>query len=188
VTPPPELRPLAPSDAAELYALVDSNRTRLSRWMPWAAGQTLDGTAQFILQTIDQERARDGFQRAVIVDGAIAGVAGFHRLDRENLSTSIGYWLGAEYEGRGLMTDAVRALLDHAFDVWGMHRVELRVAPDNARSLALAARLGFREEGLLREAERFGDEHRDLLMHSLLVTERQRSRPGTAGSRPGSRS
>jgi ribosomal-protein-serine acetyltransferase len=172
----PDLRPLTPRDATELYALVDANRIRLSRWMPWAAGQTLDGTAQFILQANDQERAQDGFQRALIVDGAIAGVAGFHRVDRDNLSTSIGYWLGAEYERRGLMTASVLALIDHAFDVWGMHRVELRIAPDNARSLALAARLGFREEGLLRDAERFGDEHRALLMHSLLATERRRSR------------
>jgi ribosomal-protein-serine acetyltransferase len=167
----PELRPLAPADAAELHALVESDRPRLIRWMPWAAEQTLEGTAAFIRRALEQEATDDGFQRAVIAGGAIAGTVGFHRVDRENLSTSIGYWLGQEYEGRGLMSAAVRQLIDHAFSVWGLHRVELRIAPDNERSRALAGRLGFTEEGLLRDAERFGDEYRDLLLYSLLARE-----------------
>ena len=173
----PELRPLTPGDADELHALVDSNRSRLIRWMPWAAEQTREGTAAFIRRAIDQEEANDGFQRAVIAGGAIAGTVGFHRIDRDNLSTSIGYWLGQEYQGRGLMTAAVKELIDHAFSIWGLHRVELRIAPDNERSRALAARLGFSEEGLLREAERFGDEYRDLLMYSLLADEWRLAHP-----------
>ena len=107
----------------------------------------------------------------LIADGEIAGTAGFHRIDRANASTSIGYWLASSHEGRGLMTAAVAALVAHAFGESRLHRVELRIAPDNRRSRALAARLGFREEGVLREAERFGDEHRDLIMHSLLARE-----------------
>jgi ribosomal-protein-serine acetyltransferase len=165
------LRPLVTEDAPELYALVESNRARLARWMPWAADQTAEGTAAFIRRATEQEGNEDGFQRALIVNGAIAGTVGFHRIDRENLSTSIGYWLGEEFEGRGAMTDAVMQLIDHAFGEWGLHRVELHIAPDNERSRALVARLGFREEGLLREAERFGDEYRDLLLYALLATE-----------------
>ena len=167
-----ELRALAESDARELYALVKANRERLAPWMPWAAAQTLAGTVAFIRHAIDQEQLGDGFQRALVVDGAIAGVAGFHRLDRENLSTSIGYWLGSRYEGAGVMSNAVAELLDHAFDEWGVHRVELRAAPGNRRSRALAERLGFVEEGLLRGAERFAaDDYRDLVVYSMLAGE-----------------
>jgi ribosomal-protein-serine acetyltransferase len=136
--------------------------------MPWAADQTHEGTSGFIRQAIGQERADDGFQRALIVDGAIAGTIGFHRVDRENRSTSIGYWLGQQFEGRGLMTAALTALIEHAFEAWNLHRVELRIAPANERSRALATRLGFEQEGLLREAERFGDEYRDRLLYALL--------------------
>jgi ribosomal-protein-serine acetyltransferase len=160
-----------PEDAPELHALVDSDRARLARWMPWAADQTLEGTAAFIRRAIDQERADEGFQRGLVVDGAIAGTVGYHGVDHGNRSTSIGYWLAGEYEGRGLMTAAVGELVDHAFGAWSLHRVELRIAPDNERSRALADRLGFRQEGLLRDAERFGDEYRDLLLYSLLATE-----------------
>lgn len=168
----PELRPLAESDAAELYGVVDANRAHLAPWMPWAASQTQAGTLAFIRQTIDQEDRDDGFQRALIVDGEIAGVIGFHRIDHENRSTTIGYWLAERFQGRGLMTAAVRELVAHAFGEWALHRVELRVAPNNERSRALAKRLGFREEGRLREAERFADDDfRDLVVYSLLAEE-----------------
>ncbi len=168
------LRPLAEADAAELYALVEANRPELARWMPWAAGQTLAATGDFIRATIEQEADDRGFQVALVADGAIAGVAGFHGIERSDRSTTIGYWLAAPYQGRGLMTAAVGALVDHAFDAWTLHRVELRAAPGNRRSRALAERLGFREEGLLREAERFGDEYRDLVLYAVLVSEWRR--------------
>ena len=172
VRPDLELRSVAPADARALDALIAADRERLARFMPWAAGQTIESTREFIVRSLQQEAAADGFQAVLVVDGSIAGIAGYHRIDRANLSTTIGYWLASPYEGRGLMTAAVAALVDHAFRAWGLHRLELRIAPDNERSRAIAARLGFREEGVLREAERFGGEYRDLIMHSLLAGER----------------
>ena len=170
-----ELRSVAPADAVALDALITADRGRLGRFMPWAAGQTIQGTREFIAAALEQEAGKNGFQAVLVVDeGALAGTVGFHRIDRANLTTSIGYWLAAPYEGRGLMTAAVEALLTHAFEVWGLHRVELRIAPANQRSRALAARLGFTEEGVMRGAERFGDEHRDLIMHSLLAPQWRR--------------
>jgi ribosomal-protein-serine acetyltransferase len=166
------LRSLEAQDARELYTVVEANRAHLSPWMPWAAGQTLAGTEIFIRSAIRQERDHDGFQLAVVERGDICGVVGYHRLDHENDTTSVGYWLTAERQGRGLMTRAVGQLVSYAFDELDMHRIELRAAPDNTRSRALAERLGFREEGLLREAERFGDEYRDLILYALLAGDR----------------
>jgi ribosomal-protein-serine acetyltransferase len=174
VQPDLELRSVGLGDAPDLDALIAADRERLARFMPWAAEQTRDSTREFIRAALEQEAGGNGFHAVLVHRGTIAGTAGFHRIDRANASTSIGYWLGSAHEGRGLMTAAVAALLDHAFGEWRLHRIELRIAPDNDRSRALAARLGFREEGLLREAERFGDEHRDLIMHSLLAREWER--------------
>lgn len=166
-----DLRPVEQADAPELAALVAGNRDHLARWLPWAAGNTPERTAEFVRQSMRQRARDDGFQAALRVKGRIAGVVGFHAIDRQNLATTIGYWLAASYQGRGLMTSAVETLVGHAFDEWGLHRVELRAAPDNARSRAIAARLGFREEGHLREAERFGGEFRDLIVYSVLADE-----------------
>jgi ribosomal-protein-serine acetyltransferase len=166
-----ELRSLTEADVKELYALIEANRSYLAPWMPWAAGQTADGTAEFVRKSIKQEADDDGFQVAVIVDGAIAGVLG-HEVDRENRTTTIGYWLAEDQQGRGLMTAAVKRLLGHAFDELRLNRVGIEVAPNNPRSRTLAERLGFREEGVLREAERFADDdYRDLVVYSMLASE-----------------
>jgi ribosomal-protein-serine acetyltransferase len=164
------LRLLEEADAEELYALVEANRDRLARWMPWAADQTLDGTLEFIRLTRRQVADNDGLQAAIVRGGRIAGVVGFHRVDWQNRSTSMGYWLDERQEGRGIMTLAVRALVDHALLVWGLNRVEIRAAADNRRSRAIAERLGFREEGVLREAERVGERYLDSVVYGMLAS------------------
>ncbi|MGN6258204.1 MAG: GNAT family N-acetyltransferase [Solirubrobacterales bacterium] len=165
------LRLLRPEDAAELHALVEANRDHLARWMPWAAGQEMEGTQRFIAETEAQLARNDGFQAAIAPHGPILGVVGFHSVDWTNRSTSIGYWLAEHAQGRGLMTTAVRALVDHAFDEWELHRIEIHCAPANRRSRAIPERLGFREEATLRETELVGGRYLDSVVYGLLAGE-----------------
>jgi ribosomal-protein-serine acetyltransferase len=72
------------------------------------------------------------------------------------------------------MTKTVSALLDHAFDEWDLNRVEIHVATGNRRSRAIPERLGFQQEGVLRDYERVGDRYLDIVVYSLLARERQR--------------
>jgi ribosomal-protein-serine acetyltransferase len=165
------LRLLEESDAQELYALIDANRDYLARWMPWAAGQTLKDTLAFIQRTCEQLASNNGFQTAIVEDGRIAGVIGFHGISWQHRSTSIGYWLAKSAQGRGTMTRAVRALVDHALGTWRLHRVEIRAAVDNARSCAIPERLGFAREGVAREAERGGGGHVDQVVYSMRASD-----------------
>ena len=77
----------------------------------------------------------------------------------------------ATSEGRGLVTRGVRALVDHAFGVWKLHRIEIQAAPENTRSQAVPLRLGFTREGVLRECERSGDRWLDGVIFALLASE-----------------
>jgi ribosomal-protein-serine acetyltransferase len=95
-------------------------------------------------------------------------MVGFHSVSWGNRSTSIGYWLAEDHQGRGIMTTAVRALVDHAFDEWNLHRIEIHCAPANHRSRAIPERLGFREEGTLRETELVGGRYLDSVVYGLL--------------------
>jgi RimJ/RimL family protein N-acetyltransferase len=80
-------------------------------------------------------------------------------------------WLSADEQGRGTMTEAVRALVDHAFGPWNLHRVEIGAAVGNARSRAIPERLGFRPEGVRRRAERVGDRFLDLVVYAMLAAD-----------------
>jgi ribosomal-protein-serine acetyltransferase len=167
------LRLFEESDAEEMYALVDANRAHLEPWMPWVPlVHGPEDQLEFIRATRRQVGANDGFQAGIVTaGGALAGTVGFHGVSWMNRATSIGYWLGADHQGRGTMTQAVRALADHAFEVWGLHRIEISAAVDNTRSRAIPERLGFREEGVRREAERHGERYLDLVVYGLLATD-----------------
>jgi ribosomal-protein-serine acetyltransferase len=169
LAPDTYLRLLEPRDAEELHVLVVANRAHLSPWMPWAAGQGLAETRSFIDLTRRQIADDAGFQTAIVRDGRIAGMVGFHGVEWTSRTTSIGYWLDAGSQGRGTMTCAVRALVDHAFGVWALNRVEIRAAPENRRSRAIPERLGFTEEGTLRQAERVGDRYLDNVVYAVLA-------------------
>lgn len=163
------LRLLAVADALRLQELIERNRDRLAAWFDWAAGQDLAETQAF-LRGAEQEAERgESFQAALVRDGEVVGVAGFVAVDRRLGSTRIGYWLDREQEGRGTMTAAVRALVDLALGEWGLNRVEIRAAAENRRSRAIPERLGFAQEGILRQAERVGDRLLDSVVYAMLA-------------------
>lgn len=165
------LRLLEDDDAEELYGVIAANREYLSRWMPWAPDQTLEGTLEFIRASRRQFGQNQGFQAAIVEDQRIVGVLGFHRLDWENRLTSIGYWIAEPAQGRGTVTRAVSKLVEHAVRVWKLNRVEIHAAVDNERSRAIPLRLSFREEGVLRQAERVGDRFVDHVVYAMLADE-----------------
>lgn len=164
-----EVRLLEPADAREVFALVDVNRERLRPFMPWVDTTT---SAEVTRVFIERARASETDLEAlgIFVRGAFAGAMGL-RIDPISREGEIGYWIDAASEGKGLVTRACRALIHHAFTALGLHRITLRAAPDNLRSRAIARRLGFSEEGVLREAERIGDRYHDLVVYGLLVHE-----------------
>jgi ribosomal-protein-serine acetyltransferase len=163
------LQPLEESDASELHELIDVNRAYLGRWMGWAQAQSLDDTLGFIRATRQQLADNDGFQAAILSGGEIIGVVGFHGVDWSARATSLGYWLDEQHQGHGTITRAVGALVDHAFHAWRLDRVEIRVALENHRSRAIPGRLGFREEGVIRNAERIGERCLDSVVYVVLA-------------------
>jgi ribosomal-protein-serine acetyltransferase len=167
------LRAFEERDAEEFDRVIEANRDHLAPWMPWVeAEHGAEARREFIRATRRQAAADDGFVAAIVDDGAIVGTIGFHRVDRVNRATSIGYWLAEDRQGRGTMTEAVRVLTAHALGEWRLNRVEIRVAVGNERSAAIPLRLGFVEEGVLREAERHGDRYLDLRVFSMLARDR----------------
>lgn len=167
-----ELKLLEPSDAAALFALTDDSRDFLRPWLPWVdSTKTVHDSQAFIVSTLEQFAANNGIQAAIISKGRMAGVIGFHAIDWANRRTSIGYWLGEKFSGRGIMSAACRAMVDIGFRENGLNRVEIRAAVGNVKSRAIPERLGFHCEGIARQAEWLDDHFVDHAVYAMLAEE-----------------
>jgi len=167
-----QLELLEPSHAKELFRLTDENREYLAEWLPWVDSvQQPEDTVQFIEQSQKQWFKNQGFQAAIIVDGSIAGTIGHHEIDWQNYKTSLGYWLGESYQGRGIMTKCCDAIVRHAFDELDLNRVEIHCAIDNQKSRAVPERLGFIKEAIQKEAIQLNGQFKDQVVFRALSSE-----------------
>jgi ribosomal-protein-serine acetyltransferase len=162
------LKSLEPEDAETLFALTDRNRSYLRQWLPWVDTNTTEEHSRlFILSAQEQQNMNFGFQCGIWFRDHLSGIIGFHGVDWMNKSTEIGYWIGEEFQGRGIVTNACRSLVHYAFSEYRLNRVQIRCATGNKKSIALIERLGFIKEGTIRQAEFLYDHYVDLLVYGM---------------------
>ena len=136
-----ELRLLEPHHCQTVFASVDSNRAMLRRRLPWVdAAQSAADTRAFIEEQLLKLAQQTELTAGVWLNDEFAGVIGVS-LAADAPTAEIGYWLGARFQGKGLMTAAVRAVTAYLFEERGMRRVEIRCALENRKSRAIAERL-----------------------------------------------
>ncbi len=166
------LKMLDLSDVDELFALTDRSRDTLREWLPFVDNVTsVKDTEYFVRNAMQQYVDNNGIQAGIYYDGKLAGVIGYHQVNWQHKWTSIGYWLGNDFVGKGLVTNSMKAFIDFAFDYLKLHRIEVRVAVGNIRSRTIPKVLGFNEEGRLRDAEWLYDHYVDQVVYGLTATE-----------------
>jgi ribosomal-protein-serine acetyltransferase len=167
-----ELRPLEPWQAEEFAEHVERVREDISPWIPWARTVTGTEAAREFLELYASRLAADsGRIYGIWVDGLLTGGTVFRTFDPVLRNCEVGVWMGKAGQGRGLVTTAVRHMIDWAFEVRGMARVEWHCDPENGPSIATAKRLGFTCEGTLREAFVQEGERRGVQIWSVLARE-----------------
>ena len=170
-----ELHLLTEDDAVSVFQLIESNRDYLREWLPWIDyTKSVEDERAFISNTRTQYENNQSFTYAIWYQQQIAGIAGYNEIDWANRKTEIGYWLAAQQQGKGIMTRACRALIEYAFDDLKLHKVEIRCATMNIRSCAIPQRLGFTQEGIMRQVEWLYDHFVDHKLYGLLESEWRR--------------
>ena len=170
-----QLREIVASDAPALLAIHGDREA-----MKWfgtdpvvdleAAEKVIAGFAN--MRTLPNPGVRWGIVHAEPAHGgALLGTCGVFRWNRGWRTCLTGYELARHAQGRGFMTEALRAVYAWTFETMGVERIEAQVHPLNAPSLALLKSLGFVEEGLLREGGFWMGERRDLVQLGLLKRE-----------------
>jgi len=144
---------LQPHHADVVFALVDANRERLERWLPWPALMKSADDERKAIRQLNIEMAQHGaICCAVIVEGDVVGGIGMNAVNVDARSCDIGYWLIVEAEGRGYMTRSVQLVLGYVFGPLGFNRVTIHADPANVRSCRVPERLGFRKVGVMQQA------------------------------------
>jgi ribosomal-protein-serine acetyltransferase len=140
-------------DAPVLFAAVEESRQFLSQWFPWvAANTTVDDSRRFIEDMCQKADMQEELALGIFFGDALVGSIGLHHWEHPLKRAQLGYWVSRNAEGKGFATRAVRCLIHFVFANTDIGKLEIHYAAANVRSAAVAARLGFAKEGVLRRA------------------------------------
>lgn len=157
------LRPPQVADAAAINEAIRESFTELHAWMEWAVTVPTVAESRAFCETAVHQRQEGSACPMLMLDaasGLLVGASGYARIDWAVPSFEIGYWCRTPMCGRGYASEAADALARHAFTELGANRVEVRMDERNVRSAAVAERLGFELEGVIRHHVR--DHHGNL--------------------------
>lgn len=166
------LVPAGPHHAHALSKLVQHNLLHLQAYLPAVAELASLAEAHAYLEAVVEWGAAGQILEWYIFSGdVLCGSIRVKDIDTFDRKAAIGYFLGSQFAGQGYMTASVRVVLDYCFNVLQLNRIALHCAATNAPSMAVAARLGFTLEGILRQDEWLNGAFVDQYVYSLLRAE-----------------
>jgi ribosomal-protein-alanine N-acetyltransferase len=168
------LRPPQIIDYGPWAELRTLSRAHLTPWEPSWPRDDLTKSAYRRRVKYYQREARDDLGYAYLMfesesDRLMGGLTLSNVRRGVTQSAMLGYWLGVPFVGRGHMTNAVKALLPHAFEVLRLHRVEAAVQPNNGRSVSVLEQCGFQREGLARRYLKINGQWQDHVIYAMLA-------------------
>jgi RimJ/RimL family protein N-acetyltransferase len=165
------LRWLTEEDVRDLFAIFSD--ADVMRYWSSPPLEKIDEARDLLAHIQDCFGRRVLFQWGVArrADNRVIGTCTLFHPDPDNRRAELGYALGREHWGKGYMQEALRALLDYSFNELNLHRLEADVDPRNAASIRTLEKLGFRQEGYLRERWLVGGGTQDSLFYGLLGSE-----------------
>ncbi|GAB2760449.1 GNAT family N-acetyltransferase [Streptomyces bullii] len=176
-----ELRPLEPWHAEEFLAHLDRGREFINQYVPFGSQAKDVAGAREVLQRYADLRAADtGSLHGLWLRGKLVGGVLFLNFSAERGTCEVGCWLEPAAAGRGLVTRAMRVLIDWAVDERGIHRVEWQAASGNGPSLNVARRLGMTRDGVLRQSFPHRGVRHDIEVWSVLAPEWRAARERAA--------
>lgn len=171
-TPRLELRRLRFSDAESLYRLLGD--LEIHRWtsaIPFP--YTIDDAHRFIARHAD-DQPNDGIVWAMESKGScdIVGMIGLHDISSPPAKAELGYWVGAEFRGQGLATEAARRVVSWAFEDGGFVRIQAGHFPGNDASARVMRKIGMQGEACLRSYAWKSGQPVDIELYAVLATDR----------------
>lgn len=159
-------------NSTELFMLTDTNREHLQPWLPWVPNvKTEADSKKFIRESLQEMKDGKGMELGIWLADKLVGCIGLHGLSKPNRRASLGYWLSKNCQKKGIMTRSVKAFIDYSFKTLNLNRIGLEASTKNISSCAVAERLGFVKEGIVRQFEFVDGRFLDCQVYSILKSE-----------------
>jgi ribosomal-protein-serine acetyltransferase len=158
------------SKAQEMFNLIDRNRDQLIEFLPWPDKmKTVQDQLNYIKMTNESWKQKAMFDFGIyrLLDQKFIGNMGLHSIDWRNSRCELGYWIGKEDQGKGLVSEGVRLLVEECFKM-GFHRLEIRCSSKNKKSAYVALKNNFTLEGFLKDELIENGVYRDTLIFAKL--------------------
>ncbi len=162
------LRKIVMADANDMYAYA--SLSEVTKYLLWSPHLNIEETKGYIEYLQREYRRGNNADWGIVLKSTkvFIGTIGFASIDTRGNWGEIGYVLNPAYHGRGLMTEAVRAVLRVGFAYLGLHRIQARIMEGNNASMRLVENLGFRYEGTLRDSLFVKGAYRTIKIYSML--------------------
>lgn len=162
------LRKMTLGDAAAVFAYASD--PEVTRYVLWETHRSVEDSRAFLELT---ERKYEGggepdWGMVYKGDGRFVGTCGFVGWSREHARAEMGYVLNRTYRGRGLVPEAVRAMIAFGFEKMDLNRVEARCVAENTASARVMEKAGMTYEGTLRQREFLKGAYRDMKLYAIL--------------------
>jgi len=160
--------------APDLTSLLEINADdTVTQYLPYASWKGMVDAQEWFGRATARLAAREACQFVIVLreTAQVIGSCLLFHFDESSARAEVGYVLGREHWGAGYMLEAMQALVDFAFDQVGLRRLEAEIDPRNAASARLLGRLGFTQEGLLRQRWALKGEVTDSGLYGLLRDE-----------------
>jgi ribosomal-protein-alanine N-acetyltransferase len=162
------LRKMVLNDAEAVFAYASNSE--VSRYTLWETHRSIEDSRAF-LEFATQKYENGGEPDWGIVyrgNGCLVGACGLVNWEAEHARAEVGFVLSREYWGRGLMSEAVRAILRFGFERMNLNRIEARCIAENAASARVMEKAGMVYEGTLRQREYIKGAYRDIKLYAIL--------------------
>ncbi|MBH9990296.1 MULTISPECIES: GNAT family N-acetyltransferase [unclassified Lactobacillus] len=154
------------SHAEALYKIIVHDRDQLAHFLPWAGKiASVKDEVDFIKAMRVDTANYKKLVLVVLVNGKPVGMVDLHNIKLKNESGEIGYWLGQKYQGNGIMTQAVKKLVDVSFNQFGLHSIKLLADHNNKPSRAIAERLHFEHVARLKDEVKYHGKFCDMELY-----------------------
>ncbi|MDA1279851.1 MAG: GNAT family N-acetyltransferase [Chloroflexi bacterium] len=164
------LRPVELDDAEEFLELVRKNFDRLTAWLNIVrVPSTVEERRKLLATDMEPTRTGDRHWWMIEWEGKLAGTIDVHAIQKRPRWGLVGYWLGDQFTGRGLMTESLRAVTDWAFTELGLTRLEIQSSIENRASCGVPERLGIGRESIRRQSNVINGTAHDMASYVALA-------------------